>query len=216
MSAHQPRKGFITQFEGFSRLQKCKEDPKINKLSLHFCSSVGRNEPDIAGKETMLSVMRTGVLPARIYKTGLVSEEYSPELSDWRNGEAASKRFAGRDPHSAGIFLAADYALKNLGEKKDTLTSVRRLALESMLSVKTLLVSDTLSEGNSMTVLALLAAGEKEAAGRVLGTMTERSREKGCFKVTPSGTRSFFDPSLIQGTAGCGIAVMRYLKETEK
>ncbi|MBR1832190.1 MAG: hypothetical protein IJ784_07135, partial [Ruminiclostridium sp.] len=41
------RKGFIAQLEGFSRLQKCKENPKINKLSLHFCSSEGRNELDI-------------------------------------------------------------------------------------------------------------------------------------------------------------------------
>ena len=47
MSAHQPRKGFIAQLEGFSRLQKCKENPEINKLSLHFCSSEGRNELDI-------------------------------------------------------------------------------------------------------------------------------------------------------------------------
>ena len=47
MSAHQPRKGFIAQLEGFSRLQKCKENPEINKFSLHFCSSEGRNELDI-------------------------------------------------------------------------------------------------------------------------------------------------------------------------
>ena len=47
MSAHQPRKGFIARLEGFSRLQKCKENPEINKFSLHFCSSEGRNELDI-------------------------------------------------------------------------------------------------------------------------------------------------------------------------
>ena len=47
MSAHQPRKGFIAQLEAFSRLQKCKENSEINKLSLHFCSSEGRNELDI-------------------------------------------------------------------------------------------------------------------------------------------------------------------------
>jgi len=47
MSAHQPRKGFIAQLEGFSRLQKCKENPEIYKFSLHFCPPTGRNELDI-------------------------------------------------------------------------------------------------------------------------------------------------------------------------
>ena len=47
MSAHQSRNGLIAQLEDFSRLQKCNENFEINKLSLHFCSSEGRNELDI-------------------------------------------------------------------------------------------------------------------------------------------------------------------------
>ena len=38
---------FIAQLEGFSRLQKCRENPEIYKFSLHFCLPAGRDELDI-------------------------------------------------------------------------------------------------------------------------------------------------------------------------
>ena len=139
--------------------------------------------------------------------------EYSQELGGWRDFEAKSGKFADRGPHSAGIFLAADYAQKKLGAVSPSVSRVRRLALDSMLSEKTISGSDTLDEGNALTALALMKAGEYEAAGRLIEAMRLRAEKNGSYQVTEPGIRSFFDPSLIHGTLGCAAAMTDYLEK---
>ncbi|MBR5091518.1 MAG: DUF4135 domain-containing protein [Ruminiclostridium sp.] len=142
-----------------------------------------------------------------------VEEEYSTELGGWCDFEAKSKRFADKGPHAAGIFLAADYAQERLGAADSAVSRVRELALSSMLAEENLYHADTLAEGNALTALALLKAGEREAAGRLLEAMRQRAEKNGCYQVTEPGIRSFFDPSLIHGTLGCGAAMIRYIKQ---
>ena len=139
-------------------------------------------------------------------------EEYSSELGGWRDFEAKPKRLADKGPHAAGIFLAADYAQEKSGTVGSAAFRVRALALGSMLTEKSLYHTDTLDEGNALTALALLKAGERETAGKVLEAMRLRAEDKGCYQVTDPGIRSFFDPSLIHGTLGCAISMICYLK----
>ncbi|MBR5091163.1 MAG: DUF4135 domain-containing protein [Ruminiclostridium sp.] len=143
----------------------------------------------------------------------LAEEEYSSELGGWRDFEAKSKKLADKGPHAAGIFLAADYAQERLGTADSAVSRVRELALSTMLSEENLYHADTLDEGNALTVLALLKAGECEAAGKVLEAMRCRAEKNGCYQVTEPGIRSFFDPSLIHGTLGCGAVMIRYIRQ---
>jgi hypothetical protein len=142
----------------------------------------------------------------------LAEDEYSSELGGWRDFEAKPKRLADKGPHAAGIFLAADYAQEKSGTVGSAASRVRALALGSMLTEKSLYHTDTLDEGNALTALALLKAGERETAGKVLEAMRLRAEDKGCYQVTDPGIRSFFDPSLIHGTLGCAISMICYLK----
>ena len=88
---------------------------------------------------------------------------------------------------------------------------VRRLALDSLRQEKTICRLDTLDDGNAMAILALLKAGEHEAAGKVLEAMRLRAEKSGSYQVTEQGIRSFFDPSFIHGTLGCAYALTEYL-----
>ena len=143
----------------------------------------------------------------------IAEKEYSRELGGWRDFESKSGKFADKGPHAAGIFLAADYAVEKLGAADTSVSRVRELALESILSEKTICRSDTLDEGSALTVLALLKAGKCETAGRVIEAMRQRAEKNGSYRVTEPGIRSFFDPSLIHGTLGCGVAMIRYLEQ---
>ena len=159
-----------------------------------------------------------GILGGQGYAEGaetmfrFAEEAYSPELCGWRDYEAKSEKLAGRGPHSAGIFLAADYAAGRLGAADTPASRVRRLALESLLSEKTICRLDTLDDGNALVILALLKAGEQEAAGKVLEAMRLRAEKNGSYQVTEPGIRSFFDPSFIHGTLGCAYALTEYLE----
>ena len=152
-----------------------------------------------------------------------VKAEYSDKIGGWPEGSAKIKWMADRGPHAAGIYLAASYAEEMLFEKKEAATvlfekkeaeellkEISDLALRAMENEESLFRKDTLDEGNAMTVLAYLRAGDKERAGSVLQAMLERKRKRGRFTVTPSGVRSAFDPSFFMGTVGIGASVLSY------
>ena len=157
-----------------------------------------------------------------------VLDDYKPGLSGWPDGNAQLKWMADKGPHSAGIYLATAFAKEKLGEDENTQkgvlneTSIAELdsilgeiydaALQSLLGEKTLLRNDSLDQGNALTVLALLKAGERMRAGHLFAAMLKRKEKKGCFTVTPEGVRSSFDPSYYMGTTGIGYAMLNYIK----
>lgn len=146
-----------------------------------------------------------------------VWEDYRPALSGWADGNANPKFMADKGPHEAGIYLAAVFAkekLRNIPEKdrdniSQLLDRIRSTALDCMLTEK-MYRSDSLDQGNALTVLALIKAGQKERAGRILSAMLNRKDRKGCYTVTPPGIRSAFDPSRYMGTPGIGYAMLVY------
>ena len=163
----------------------------------------------------------------RYYKGALraftnVSESYDPKLSGWPDGAARIKFLAGKGPHAAGICLSAVYAkekLLNTGapctdELSDLTDQIAETALKSLLSEKALTHSDALEQGNALSVLALLNAGDAAAAGRVLSAMLKRKERTGSFAILSAGIRSTFDPSFFMGTLGIGYAMIAYLNRS--
>ena len=137
---------------------------------------------------------------------GKIKDDYSEKLGGWPDGKAKIKWMADKGPHAAGIYLAASYASEILqGEDgAEVIGEVAELALKSMRDEKRLYRQDILDQGNAMTVMAFLKAGDRQAAGRILASMIGRKDSKGVFTVTPSGVRSAFDPSFYYGTVGVG------------
>ena len=148
-----------------------------------------------------------------------VGQAYDPKLCGWPDANAKLKFLAGKGPHAAGIFLSADLAkgmLSRAGcdsgdELNSILDRIAKTALESLLAESSLTHSDTLDQGNALTVTALSRAGEAEAAGRVLAAMLQRKERTGSFTVMPPGIRSTFDPAFYVGTLGIGYAMVSYL-----
>ena len=138
-----------------------------------------------------------------------VKAEYSDKIGGWPEGTAKIKWMADRGPHAAGIYLAASYAEEMLGATA-LFAEIKEMALGAMENEENLFRKDTLDEGNAVTVLAYLRAGDKERAGTVLQAMLERKRRRGRFTVTPNGVRSAFDPSFFMGTVGIGVAALTY------
>ncbi len=146
---------------------------------------------------------------------GKIKDDYSEKLGGWPDGKAKIKWMADKGPHAAGIYLAASYASEILqGEDgAEVIGEVAKLALKSMRDEKRLYRQDILDQGNAMTVMAFLKAGDRQAAGRILASMIGRKDSKGVFTVTPSGVRSAFDPSFYYGTVGVGAAMIRYYEQ---
>ena len=151
-----------------------------------------------------------------------VEMTYDLKLNGWPDGKARVKFLAGKGSHAAGIFLASEYAKNMLlrsgpdstDELAGLLDRISKTALASLLEEKTLTHSDTLDQGNALTVLALVKAGETEAAGRILAAMLQRKEQTGSFTVMEPGVRSTFDPSFFMGTLGIGYSMAAYLKES--
>lgn len=147
-----------------------------------------------------------------------VRDAYDPKLRGWPDSGESLQWMANRGPHAAGIALSADTAAKLLAgfDGAEPLTELRELALESLSGETELFHSDTLSEGNALSVLCLTRMGRTERAGRVLEAMRARAERLGSYTVTEPGIRSFFDPSCRMGTPGVGCAAMAWLDTGKK
>ncbi len=144
-----------------------------------------------------------------------VRDLYKENLIGWPEGSVKPSWMADRGPHAAGIYLAADFSdrlIRQPDGNRETISEIKKLALASLLSEKTLYHLDTLDDGNALAVLALLRAGETGAAEERISSMLKRYRKKNCFTVTPNGIRSSFDPSFFMGTTGTGYAMLAYLQ----
>ncbi len=142
-----------------------------------------------------------------------VEEAYSENLGGWPMGKSRKRPIAPRAPYDAGIYLAAEFAKDRLGgcEGFEVIDVVSSLAKKGLLGKERLDHKDSLSNGNALSVLALVRMGENDKAGRIVDSMINRREAKGSFTITKAGIRSFFDPSLVLGTTGIGLAMIAYI-----
>ena len=148
-----------------------------------------------------------------------VDAAFDPKLDGWPDGNAKVRVLAGKGPHAAGIFIAAEHAktllsgsgLEDTEELSSLLDRISMTALRSLLGEKQLTHNDTLDQGNALGALALLKAGETDAAGSILAAMLRRKERNGSFMIMEPGIRSTFDPSFFIGTLGIGYAMTAYL-----
>ena len=88
-----------------------------------------------------------------------------------------------------------------------TLREIKQMALISMMKEERLIWLDTLDQGNALTLLALIKAGEIKKAVSVFSAMLCRKKDKGEYTTMPQGVRSTFDASFWMGTCGLGYAL---------
>ena len=177
---------------------------------------------DVAGIGAALAAA-FGVLGEASYARGAITalshvkDAYDPALGGWPDAGESLKWLAGRGPHAALIALFAGMAEKKLRlfQGAETAEALRELALESLSGETTLFHSDTLNEGNALTVLCLTRLCKPKEAGRILEAMRRRAKRQGCYQVTPPHVRSFFDPALCLGTLGVGYAATIWLDQKE-
>ena len=147
-----------------------------------------------------------------------VREAWLPHISGWAEKKPAIAWLASSGGQEGGIALCA-----MIGEDAapgGAALEVRDLALDSLAKEQALTRSDTLHDGNALSVLALIRSaeipdrsGDFLHAGRLLNGMVSRRKENGSFICSPPGTRSFFDVSVCCGTLGVGCAAAAYLKK---
>jgi hypothetical protein len=133
---------------------------------------------------------------------------------------------AGKEPYEAGIYIAAAAADTIIGAKKEarweehcqlpaTLREIKQMALTSMLKEDRLIWMDTPDQGNALTLLALIKAGEIKKAVSVFSAMLRRKKDKGEYTTMPPGVRSTFDASFWMGTGGVGYALAELYNAVE-
>ncbi len=95
------------------------------------------------------------------------------------------------------------------------------LAADTVIS-QGFLETDTLIEGNSGAALALIEIsgrlndkGYLRQAGEILDRMVKRADEEGGFRLLGQKYKTFFDPSFLNGYAGIGYVLLRYVQECE-
>ena len=137
-----------------------------------------------------------------------------------RNGWHTNNGFLStvKGEYAAGIGLCA---LSSLEGAEDSSGSIRRcleLAIRAEMKETMLFRQDILENGNALRVLFLNRAdklfpghGFRERAEGILAQMIERKSQVGDYVVSPLGLRNSFDPSLIFGTTGIGLALAECL-----
>ena len=146
---------------------------------------------------------------------------YSKKLGAWPDIEKCDKPlFATCDLEKGvpGIGLMAAGSLRVVPQAKELL----QLAADSISSYE-LLETDTLLNGNAGVVLCLLEAAKTfknksylVRAGQFLKKMSERAVKNGGFRVLPGTLTGSPDPSLMDGYAGIGYALLRYIRLVTK
>ena len=155
-----------------------------------------------------------------------VRKAFDPRLTGWRDDSIKPVWMAGKEPYEAGIYIAAAAADTIIGAKKEarweehcqlpaTLREIKQMALTSMLKEDRLIWMDTPDQGNALTLLALIKAGEIKKAVSVFSAMLRRKKDKGEYTTMPPGVRSTFDASFWMGTGGVGYALAELYNAVE-
>lgn len=148
-----------------------------------------------------------------------VRKAFDPKLAGWRDDSIKPVWMAGKEPYEAGIYIAATVAEEAICADKEaqseehchlsaTLREIKQMALTSMMKEDRLIRLDTLDQGNALTLLALIKAGEIKKAVSVFSAMLRREKNKGEYTTMPQGVRSTFDASFWIGTCGLGYALV--------
>ncbi len=151
-----------------------------------------------------------------------VKKDYKADIQGWIRSDEKLPWIANAAPWAADIAWYAMEAEEALAGTKGEAAAreVLRLALDSLCGKDVLLTRDSLFEGNAMAVMSLTRAAKKlgdpvygERAKRTLAAMRERCKEKGNYRVTESGIRSFFDSSFYAGSMGIAYSALYCMKE---
>lgn len=134
----------------------------------------------------------------------------------WRTNEGILSSVKGE--YAAGIGLCAMSALEGTEDASGSIRRCLELALGAEMNEGMLFRQDVLENGNALRVLFLNRTdrlfpgrGCRERAEGILAQMIERKGRIGDYVVSPPGLQNSFDPSLVLGTTGIGLALAECL-----